>query len=64
MEVGRPASIAARLEGDMDKGSAPAGQVSGIIHEVKGAGDIVREVVAEARDILAGLEDAASAAAV
>lgn len=52
LEVGRPASIRARLEGDVEHGSAPAGQVAGLIREVKGAGEIVRDVVAEARDVL------------
>ncbi len=55
LEVGRAASVRARLEGDVDHGSAPAGQSSGLIREVKGAGEIVRDVVAEARQVLARL---------
>ncbi len=56
MEVGRPASVRARLEGDIENGSAPAGQVAGIIREVKGAGEIVAEIVSEARAVLARLQ--------
>ena len=52
LEVGRPASVRARLEGDVEHGSAPAGQVAGLVREVKGAAEIVAEVVAEARAIL------------
>jgi len=52
LEVGRPASVRARLEGDVERGSAPAGQVSGLIREVKGAAEIVEDVMAEARQIL------------
>ncbi len=55
LEVGRPASIQARLEGDVEHGSAPAGQVAGLIREVKGAGEIVRDVMAEAQAVLAHL---------
>ena len=55
LEVGRPASVRARLEGDVERGSAPAGQVAGLIHEIQGAGEIVRAVMAEARDVLGRL---------
>ena len=52
LEVGRPASIRARLEGDLEQGSAPSGQVAGLIREVKPAAEIVDDVVAEARQVL------------
>ena len=56
LEVGRPASVRARLEGDVEHGSAPAGQVAGLIREVKSAGQIVRDVMAEAREVLGRLD--------
>jgi enoyl-[acyl-carrier protein] reductase II len=52
LEVGRPASILARLEGDVEHGSGPAGQVSGLIHTVQPAAEIVRDVMAEAQAVL------------
>jgi enoyl-[acyl-carrier protein] reductase II len=52
VEVGRAASVRARLEGDVDNGTAPAGQVSGRVHAVSGAAEIVRQVVDEARAVL------------
>lgn len=51
-EFGGPASILGRLDGDTDNGSLPAGQGSGLIHEVKDAGQVVADVMAEARAIL------------
>lgn len=53
-EVGEPASIRGRHEGDIDNGVLPAGQSCGLIHEVKPAGEIVRDVMKEARAVLAG----------
>ncbi len=41
--------------GDTDTGIMPAGQVSGVIRSVEGAGDIVRRMAAEAEEIIAGL---------
>jgi enoyl-[acyl-carrier protein] reductase II len=55
LEVGRPASVRARLEGDVEHGSAPAGQVAGLIRQIKGAGEIIDDVVAEAREVLGRL---------
>jgi enoyl-[acyl-carrier protein] reductase II len=56
LEVGRPASIQARLEGDVERGSAPAGQVAGLIHDVKPAAEIVHTIVSEARQTLTRLQ--------
>jgi enoyl-[acyl-carrier protein] reductase II len=53
LNVGREASKRARIEGDVENGVAPAGQVSGlIIKEVKSAGQIVEDIVVEARQTL------------
>ena len=51
-EFGGPASVLGRLEGDTDNGSLPAGQGSGLIREVVDAGQVVAEVMAEARAVL------------
>ncbi|MCC7182802.1 MAG: nitronate monooxygenase [Rhodocyclaceae bacterium] len=50
VEVGEPATLRGRLEGDIENGVLPAGQSSGLIHGVIGAGDVVAQVVAEAID--------------
>ena len=54
-QVGEPASVLGRHEGDANNGVLPAGQSCGLIHDVKSAGDVVRDVVAEAEGVLAGL---------
>lgn len=43
---------ASRLHGKIDIGSCAAGQSSALIHEVKGAGEIVDDVMSEAGEIL------------
>ena len=53
--VGEPASIAGREHGDMANGSCPAGQTAGLIHEVKPAGQLVRDIVAEAHGVIGKL---------
>ena len=52
MNFGHPASKLGRLEGDVENGVLPAGQGSGLIAEVKPAGDIVRDIVREANATL------------
>jgi enoyl-[acyl-carrier protein] reductase II len=47
-EVGEPASVLGRIEGDVDNGVLPAGQSVALIHDVKPAGAIVRDIVDEA----------------
>lgn len=54
-EVGEPASVKGRIEGEVDQGVLPAGQSCGLIHEVKSAGDVVRDVMAEAEITFARL---------
>ncbi len=51
---------ASRLHGKIDIGSCAAGQSSALIHEVKGAGEIVNELVDEAEHILDKLGSAGS----
>ncbi|MSP66537.1 MAG: nitronate monooxygenase [Alphaproteobacteria bacterium] len=52
LRFGNPASERGRLQGDVANGVLPAGQGCGLIHAVKPAGDIVREIVAEAGAVL------------
>ncbi|MDP6705254.1 MAG: nitronate monooxygenase family protein [Alphaproteobacteria bacterium] len=58
IEVGGPASIRGRIEGDVENGVLAAGQGSGLIDAVKPAGEVVRDIVEEAREVLAGWQDA------
>jgi len=51
---------ASRLHGKIDIGSCAAGQSSALIHEVKGAGEIVNELMDEAEHILDKLGSAGS----
>jgi enoyl-[acyl-carrier protein] reductase II len=51
---------ASRLHGKIDIGSCAAGQSSALIHEVKGAGEIVNELMDEAEHILDKLGAASS----
>ena len=48
---------AAILRGDTDVGLMPAGQISGVIHEVKPAGEVVREIIEEAEEVLSKLAE-------
>lgn len=52
LEIGNPASRRGRLEGDADSGVLPAGQSVGVIGSVQSAGDVVREIVREARSAI------------
>lgn len=52
-EIGEPASYRGRIEGDTDYGVLPMGQGAGVIGAVKPAGDVVRDVMSEARAVLA-----------
>lgn len=56
-KVGHPASIRGRIEGDVVNGVLPAGQSSAMIHEVKAAGEIVYDVMREARALLGAWEN-------
>ena len=51
-EVGEPASVRGRIEGDVEHGVLAAGQGSGVIDAIPPAGEVVRQIVAEARGVL------------
>ena len=53
LEVGNPASTRGRLEGDAEGGVLPAGQSVGVIRNVAPAGEVVREIVRQARSAIA-----------
>jgi enoyl-[acyl-carrier protein] reductase II len=55
MNVGHPASLIGRIEGDVENGVLPAGQSSGLIDDVLSANDIVQSIVAEAQSALSNL---------
>jgi enoyl-[acyl-carrier protein] reductase II len=50
--VGKPAAIRAREEGDVEHGSAAAGQSAGLVHDIRPAGEVVASIVEEAKAIL------------
>ncbi len=52
MKIGFPLAEKARYEGKIDDGGLACGQTAGLIHSVKPAGQIVREVMAEARAVI------------
>ena len=52
INVGRPASIRGRIEGDVENGVLPCGQGAGGIHEVKSAREVTLDIVEEARSVL------------
>ncbi len=58
--VGKPASIRAREEGDVEHGSAAAGQSAGLVHDIRPAGEVVASIVEEAEAILRRLGAAGS----
>ena len=51
IEVGNPASVRGRIEGDVVNGVLPAGQGAGIIDHVESGGDVVRQTMDQARAI-------------
>lgn len=54
-------NVQAAVEGgNTERGMMPAGQVSGVIHSIEGAADVVRSMVAEADAVLAGLAGVAA----
>jgi len=56
--LGPGRSYLAGVEGNLEQGTFQAGQVVGLIHEIKPAGDIVREMAAQAASILSKLSHA------
>jgi enoyl-[acyl-carrier protein] reductase II len=53
--VGRAAALLAREQGDLDNGNAPCGQSAGLIRDIRPAGEVVRDLVTQARAVLARL---------
>ncbi len=51
-EVGEPASVLGRMEGDAENGVLAAGQGSGVIDTIPPAGEVVRQIMSEARSVL------------
>jgi enoyl-[acyl-carrier protein] reductase II len=58
-EVGTDATVAGRIEGDIENGVLPAGQSTALIRSVKPAGQIVEDIVSEAREAFRKFEAAA-----
>ncbi len=52
LNVGDAASYKGRIEGDVENGALPAGQSAALIHSVKSAGDVVLDIMEEARTVL------------
>lgn len=50
--IGEGRSAKACIEGDCEEGSLYCGQIAGHIKEIKSAGDVIRDIVKEARDVL------------
>lgn len=53
-EVGEPASVRGRMEGDTEHGVLAAGQGAGVIGSIPPAGDVVESIMSEARSVLEG----------
>ena len=52
LEVGQPASVLGRIEGDAEHGVLPAGLSAALVRDVPDAGDVVRQIAAEAESVL------------
>jgi NAD(P)H-dependent flavin oxidoreductase YrpB (nitropropane dioxygenase family) len=55
--VGEDVYTAARFHGKIDIGPCAAGQSSALIHDVKGAGEIIDDIMNEAEQILNKLRE-------
>lgn len=55
--IGSMRAYRALLEGDVTAGEAFCGQIAGLVRELKGAGDVVRDVAAQAEELLKRLAD-------
>jgi len=49
-------SLRRAVEGDAEMGSLMAGQIAGLVKEVKPAAEIIREIVEEAAEVISGLK--------
>ncbi len=54
-EVGEKASYRGRIEGDTEFGVLPCGQSAGLIEKIDTAGDVVRSIAAQAKEVLRSL---------
>jgi enoyl-[acyl-carrier protein] reductase II len=52
MELNQEVTAAARVDGEIDRGPLPAGQIAGLLTEVEPAAAIVERIMAEARAVL------------
>ncbi len=52
MELNQEVTAAARVNGEIDRGPLPAGQIAGLLTEVEPAAAIVERIMAEARAVL------------
>ena len=50
-ELGRGRYPAAAVDGDVEEGSVLAGQICGLVNEIKGASEIVAQIIAEAVEV-------------
>ena len=58
--IGEGRSRMAAVDGDVDEGTVYCGQIGGIVTELAHAGDVVKEIIAEARELVKGLEKLAA----
>lgn len=50
-QVGTEATVRGRIDGDVENGVLPAGQSTALIESIKAAGQIVEDIVSEAREV-------------
>ena len=52
LNIGKPASDSGRMDGNVENGSCPAGQGAANIYKIKKAGQVVKDIIAEACEVL------------
>ena len=50
-KLGRGRAKKGMFEGDLEQGELEIGQIAGLIHEIKPAADIVKEIIAEFKSV-------------
>ena len=55
--IGEGRSAKACIEGDCEEGSLYCGQIAGHIKDIKSAGEVVRDIIREAKDVLESLKN-------
>ncbi len=53
--IGGGRSVLGAIDGDCEEGSLYCGQIAGMVREIKSAGEVVREIMSQAEDVMAGL---------